>query len=203
MGASHLLDANGCDSLFIFSEGRFTDAPIDDYLKDVIRPIIKERGNYSDFRDWVVMKIFGNRGGEYTLEITCYQNLANPDCLKPNWEEYNTYIVRQSDFPVIVYCAKDCEIIKPIGKEIKIRKWYVASSLVFNDETETIRLKYKDRTLKFLEMYSFYYHPDSIPLEKYYPKTHKQTQRLDRYFTPPIDSSILGLSEFSILYNPI
>lgn len=194
------------DTIYTFEEAIFTDIAMSDFFDDEFRPMMRSREKYTTWNDHIYVTISGNSSNnENAIQYVYYKGVNYIEGFAPNWPDLKTYLVWEGDIPVIVYCAENCRLVRPTGREVRMRKRHdvsIVALLMVNDDCIYYNLRYKPGRLELFEIVDFYL-PDEIVLSKTYGTgLYSRPRGLERYRTPPVDSSLPGLGEISELYSP-
>lgn len=184
------------DSLYVFEQVRFADPVINDYFLDDVFPVIKGRGSYSAWEDWIYLTVRKASDG-YNLQIWyCPESSSAPG--RPGMK---SYVVVEGGFPILVLCEPDCDLVLPVGRRIGMHKWNFPS-LICSEDEEFFDLDYKSGKLILKDVDASINPVNTIPFDAHQPRERRLPRGLERYFTVPVDAAIEGLGAVSHAYHP-
>ena len=194
------------DTIYTFEEAIFTDIAMSDFFDDEFKPRMRSREKYTSWDDHIYVTISGNSSNnEYVIGCEYFKRVDYIEGFAPDWPDLKTYLVWEDDIPVIVYCAENCRLVRPTGRKIRMRKRHdvsIVALLMVNDNYIYYDLRYTLGRLELFRILDFDIPGEIILSKTYGTGLYSRPRGLERYRTPPIDSSLPGLGEISELYSP-
>ena len=194
------------DTIYTFEEAIFTDIAMSDFFDDEFRPMMRSWEKYTTWNDHIYVTILSNpSNNENAIQYGYQKYETSIEDYTQRRPDLKTYLVWEDDIPVIVYCAENCRLVRPTGRKVRMRKRHdvsIVALLMVNDACIYYNMRYKPGRLELFEIVDFRLSDDIVLSKTYGTGLYSRPRGLERYRTPPIDSSLPGLGEISELYSP-